>query len=141
MGEIQQGARRFSFSACQSEAQTSAGGETLAQQTWEACGTRNYVFFTRKGTPEEGLHCLRRGALDVIKKPDPSSTLAQEKSGKIVDEAQDEAFRDRSPKIAAELLGAIRRAWWWKHREAVYSALLGFFVGILANAVTQILYG
>ena len=118
--------------------QTSAGGEALAEQVWKAYGSRNYVFFTRKATLEEGLRCLRRGALDVIKKPDPNITEAQ---GSSLPEAQDEAFRNKSPEIAAELLEAIRKAsWWWKHREAFYTGLVAFVIGILTNVLTQIFY-
>lgn len=55
---------------------------------------------------------------------------------------QDEAFRNKSPEIAAELLGAIRKAsWWWKHREAFYTGLVAFVIGIFSNVLTQILYG
>jgi CheY-like chemotaxis protein len=119
--------------------QTSAGGQALAEQVGRAYGSDTYVFFTRKGILEEGLRCLRRGALDVIKKPDPSTADTQ---GRSLIEAEDEAFRNKSPEIAAELLGAIREAnWWWKHREAVYAGLIAFFVGILANVLTQVLCG
>jgi CheY-like chemotaxis protein len=119
--------------------QTSAGGDALADQVLKAYGSRNYVFFTRKATLEEGLRCLRRGALDVIKKPDPNTNEAQ---GKSVTEAEDEAFRNKSPEIAAQLSAAIRKTdWWWMHREAIYTALVAFGVGILANVLTQVLYG
>jgi len=114
--------------------QTSAGGETLAEQVKKRYGSCKYVFLTRKATLEEGLRALRRGALDVIKKPDPSSTEAQGKSLPVL---EDEAFRDKSSEIAAELLKAIRNAnWWWRHREA----LIALISTILVNVLTQVGY-
>ncbi len=118
--------------------QTSAGGEALADQIRNRYGSPNYVYLSRKATLEEGLRALKRGALDVIKKPDPNSTEAH---GMSLTQAEDEAFRHRSSEIAAELSEAIRKTtWWWKHREAFWSALVAFFSGILANVLTQVGY-
>jgi CheY-like chemotaxis protein len=118
--------------------QTSAGGEALADQIRKRYGSPKYVFLTRKATLDEGLRALRRGALDVIKKPDPNSNESQ---GKSLAEAEDEAFRNRSSEIAAELLHAVRMTtWWWKHSEAFWAGLIAFFVGILANVLTQVGY-
>jgi CheY-like chemotaxis protein len=118
--------------------QTSAGGEGLADQIRKRYDCPKYVFLTRKATLEEGLRALRRGALDVIKKPDPNSSESQ---GKSLTEAEDEAFRNRSPEIAAELSEAIRKTtWWWKHHEAFWAALIAFLTGILANVLTQVGY-
>jgi CheY-like chemotaxis protein len=116
--------------------QTSDGGEALADRIRRRYGSPKYVFFSRKATLEEGLRALRRGALDIIKKPDPSSTEA---AGKSPTEAEDEAFRNRSSEIAAELSEAIRRTtWWWKHHEAVWAALVAFSISIVANVATQV---
>jgi DNA-binding NtrC family response regulator len=118
--------------------QTTAGGEDLADQIRKRYGSPKYVFMTRKGTLEQGLRALRRGALDIIKKPDPNITEAE---GKSLTEAEDEAFRNRSPEIAAEILNAIRKTnWWWKHQEAFWAAVVGFSGGILANVLTQVGY-
>ncbi len=85
--------------------QTSAGGEALADQIRKRYRPPKYVFLTRKGTLEEGLRALRHGALNVIKKPDPNRTEAE---GKSPTDAEDEAFRNRSSEIAAELSETIR---------------------------------
>ncbi len=60
--------------------QTIAGGEALADQIRKRYGSPKYVFLSRKATLEEGLRALGRGALDVIKKPDPSGTEAKGRS-------------------------------------------------------------
>jgi CheY-like chemotaxis protein len=116
--------------------QTAAGGEDLADQIRKRCDRPQYVFFTRKGTLEEGLRALRRGALDVIKKPDPPDADA---FGASLTNAEDKAFRNQAQEIEAELSQAIRKTtWWWKHHEAVWAALIAFFSAILANAATQL---
>jgi CheY-like chemotaxis protein len=118
--------------------QTTSGGEALAAEVRKRYGAPRYVFFTRKGTLEEGLRALRTGALDVIKKPDPSNTGTL---GAFSTEDEDEAFRDKSAEIAAALSQAIRKTdWWWKHHEAVWAALLAFVVSIAANVLTQAAY-
>lgn len=118
--------------------QTTAGGEALADQIRKRYYRPKYVFLTRKGTLEEGLRALRRGALDVIKKPDP---VASEAHDKALAEAEDEAFRSQSAEIAAQLLEAIRKTtWWWKHHEAFWAAMIGFLSGVVANVLTQIGY-
>ena len=105
--------------------QTSGGGEALAGQIRKKYDSPKYVFLTRKATLEEGLRALRRCAIDVKKKTDPNSTQAD---GRSLIEAEDEAFRNRSPEMAAELLEAIRKTtWWWKHHEAFWAALVAFF--------------
>jgi hypothetical protein len=118
--------------------QTSDGGEALVDQLRKGYKSPRYVFFTRKGTLEEGLRALRRGAIDIIKKPDPNTAQTV---GRTPTEAEDEAFRDRSPQIAAELSEAIRSTqWWWRHREAFWAALIAFLTGITANVLTQSAY-
>ena len=116
--------------------QTTDGGKALAEEVLQRCRSRNYVFFTRKATLEEGMAALKRGALSVIKKPDPNP--AEVKAGMLT-EALDSAFRNRSSEIAAELSDAIRKAtWWWKHRESVYSASIGLLIGYLASVLANV---
>jgi DNA-binding NarL/FixJ family response regulator len=115
--------------------QSTRGGEALAEEVWQRCRSRNYVFFTRKATLEEGMAALKRGALSVIKKPDPNR--AEVEAGTLT-EALDSAFRNRSSEIAGEFSNAIRKAtWWWKHSESVCSGLIGLVIGYLASVLAN----
>ena len=88
------------------------------------------------------MEALRRGALDVIKKPDPNAD--EIKAATAIQQAGDNALRNRAPEIAEKLSDAIRKShWWWRHRGAVVSAivafLLGYFASILANVSPALL--
>jgi DNA-binding NarL/FixJ family response regulator len=122
--------------------QTSHGGLTLAEDVWQRYHSRNYVFFTRKATLEEGLMAINRGrALRIMKKPDAHPAEAETRT---LTEAYDSAFRDKAHEIASELRSYIRRtSWWWKHRESVWSAIIAFILGygasVLANVTPALL--
>jgi len=116
--------------------QTSHGGQALAEEVWQKCRSRNYVFFTRKATLEEGMAALRRGAVNVIKKRDPNRA---EVKASALTEAYDVAFQKGSQEIAAELSDAIRKTtWWWRHRESVYSGAVGLLIGYLASVLANL---
>ena len=115
--------------------QSSRGGMKLADEIRQRYGSRNYVFFTRKATLEEGLTALNRcRALGIMKKPD-----APPAENTTPSEACDAAFRDKKREIAAELSSHILRAsWWWKHREAVWSAVIAMVLGYAAFVLANV---
>ena len=117
--------------------QTSHGGLTLAEDLWQRYRSRNYVFFTRKATLEEGLIAISRGhALGIMKKPDAHPTEAEDRT---LAEAYDSAFHDKAREIAAELSSFIRTtSWWWKHHESVWSAAIAFILGYIASVLANV---
>ena len=117
--------------------QTSHGGVALAEDIWQRYRSRNYVFFTRKATLEEGLTAIGRShALGIMKKPDPHPAGAEDRT---LTAAYDSAFRDNARAIAAELSSYIRgTSWWSKHRESVWSAVIAFILGYAASLLANV---
>lgn len=115
--------------------QSSRGGMKLADDIRQRYRSRNYVFFTRKATLEEGLTAVTQThALGIMKKPD-----AHPAENTTPGEACDAAFRARKREIADELSAHIRRAsWWWNHREAVWSAVMALILGYAASTLTNV---
>jgi DNA-binding NtrC family response regulator len=112
--------------------QSSAGGQELARQVREEYPSRRYVFFTRKGTLEEGLAALKHGALQVIKKPDPNSSEVNRMPSV---KAYDLAFKSKAREIASELSDAIKKTnWWWKYKEAFWIIL----TLLVSNAISLV---
>lgn len=115
--------------------QSSAGGRNLAREVQERYRSHCYVFFTRKGTLEEGLDALKQGALRVIKKPDPNPPGD---GGEPSAQEYDLAFKNKAREIASELADVIEQAtWWWKHKEAFWVALIGLCVGYFASVLAN----
>jgi hypothetical protein len=117
--------------------QTYQGGLALAEDVWQRFRSRNCVFFTRKATLEEGLMAVSRShGLGIMKKPDPHPAQAENRT---VTEANDAAFRDKAPEIAAELSFHIRRtSWWWKHRESLCAAVIAFLLGYTVSVLAGV---
>jgi DNA-binding NarL/FixJ family response regulator len=117
--------------------QTWQGGLALAEDVWQRYRSRNYVFFTRKATLEEGLMAISRSqGLGIMKKPDAHPAAAENRT---LTEAYDSAFRDKAREIAAELSSHIRKtSWWSKHRESICSAVIAFLLGYAACALANV---
>ena len=112
---------------------SSHGGLKLASDLRERWGAHPFIYFTRKGTLEESVRCLKQGALKVIKKPDPNK---REKECETVRKAYDLAFKNNAGKIAFEIEDAIRTSsWWWRNKSAVG----GFVLGVMSSLVASVL--
>jgi CheY-like chemotaxis protein len=72
------------------------------------------VMFTRKGNLEDGLTCIDRGAIAVLKKPMPAELgqTPEDRTSQL-----DRAMEDKGDYLAGKLRKMIdENVWWYKHR-------------------------
>jgi CheY-like chemotaxis protein len=86
-----------------------------------------FVFFSRKASADDVVRALDKGALRVIKKPDPT---ADERSADLSAD-YDRAMARAANDVARDIEDAISRSsFWWKYGKVV----IGFIIGLVSSA-------
>lgn len=116
--------------------QGTEGGFRLADRLSRFGLRKPFVFFSRKATAEDVVQALDKGALRVIKKPDPT---ADEMAANPLPTAYDKALTRTAHDVAREIEDAISRStFWWKHGETVIAAIVSFILGLLSSTAAGV---
>ena len=92
------------------------------------------VMFTRKGTIDDAIDCLSRGAAEILKKPmPPKLPTGIEERAAALDDALVQAKGGLADRFAAQI---VKNSYWVRNR-ARYLAIATFILGILIDRALE----
>ena len=115
--------------------QGNKGGYKLADEIKrkESLKKIGFVYFTRKGKLEDAQEAFRKGALKVMKKPDP---LPNDINRQDIFKAYDDAFDDNCEVIVGELVDSIKKLTFrWKYKRTIISSIISFVTGAIIGFI------
>lgn len=115
--------------------QSSDGGLDLVKTIRKKYGHIPYVFFTRKGTLDDAIMVLERGAMKVMKKPDYND---EENESIPLEKSYDIAFESHVDIISGKIKDTIMMSsWWYKNKKTVGAYLTGILSSLIAIALAD----
>lgn len=95
------------------------------------------IMFTRKGTLDDALNCLDKGASAVLKKATPSTLTGDQEEKK---RQLDEAMAAQANYLTDKFQEAIDANHWWKKHRGIIGFISGAILsGLISTALTKVL--